>query len=101
MPPGAFHPTAHSARRNELEDPEVPRWDGLGTKPWLTTPYIDEDFGEIHFTWAMRYVEQGKSNAAEWYPIVQALVLLQQYSHQSAKWSQYILRHVLKRASRD
>lgn len=36
----------------------------------------------------MRYVEQGKSNAAEWYPIVQALVLLQQYSHQSAKWVQ-------------
>lgn len=31
---------------------------------------------------------QGKVNAAEWYQLVQCLLLLQQYSHQSAKWVQ-------------
>lgn len=36
----------------------------------------------------MQYVEQRKNNAAEWYPIVQCLLLLQQYCHQGAKWIQ-------------
>lgn len=44
MPPAEFHPTTYPKRRNELEPVELPKWDGTGNKPWITTPYIDEDF---------------------------------------------------------
>ncbi|KAL7416304.1 hypothetical protein BDY24DRAFT_379179, partial [Mrakia frigida] len=81
-----FRPITFSDKRNEFEPEQLPCWNGFGPKPANTTRLIDEDFAEIHHRWGSLYVEKGKTNAGEWYALVQAMFLLAQYAHQHSLW---------------
>ena len=69
VPPSATlfpHSPQGSTSKNDL--PGQPTWDGVGPRPMGTTKGLDEDFGQIHASWANLYIERVSLAPSEAFP---------------------------------
>lgn len=59
VPPSAtLFVQSPQAQTNKNQLLGQPAWDGLSGRPAATTKGLDEDFGQIHASWAQLYVDQ-------------------------------------------